>query len=35
VLTSYDSFTIHRRLLDSDNDRIRAAWMCALNALFN
>jgi AcrR family transcriptional regulator len=35
VLTSYDSFTIHRRLLDSDNDRIRAAWVCALNALFN
>ena len=35
VLTSYDSFTIHRRLLDSDNDRIRAAWVCALGALFN
>ena len=34
VLTSYDSFTIHRRLLHSDTDRIRAAWLCALGALF-
>ncbi len=35
VLTSYDSFTIHRRLLHSDNDRTRAAWVCALRALLN
>ena len=34
VLTSYDSYTIHRRLLHSDNARIRAAWMCALRAMF-
>ena len=33
VLTSYDSFTIHRRLFHSDVDRIRAAWVCALTAL--
>ena len=33
VLTSYDSFTIHRRLLGSDVDRIRAAWACALTSL--
>ena len=30
VLTSYDSFTIHRRLLHSDVERIRGAWVCAL-----
>lgn len=34
VLTSYDSFTIHRRLLHNDIDRIRAAWLCALGAMF-
>jgi AcrR family transcriptional regulator len=33
VLTSYDSFTIHRRLLHSDVDRIRAAWQYALGAM--
>ncbi len=33
VLTSYDSFTIHRRLLHSDMNRIRAAWLCALGAM--
>jgi AcrR family transcriptional regulator len=34
VLTSYDSFTIHRRLLHSEVNRIRAAWRCALGAMF-
>ena len=33
VLTSYDSFTIHRRLLHNDVDRIRSAWVCALTNL--
>ena len=33
VLTSYDSFTIHRRLLQSDIERIRASWVSALTAL--
>jgi AcrR family transcriptional regulator len=33
VLTSYDSFTIHRRLLHDDIDRTRAAWRCALRAM--
>jgi len=33
VLTSYDSFTIHRRLLHSEVERIRAAWGTALSAL--
>lgn len=33
VLTSYDSFTIHRRLLHNDVDRVRAAWLCALGAM--
>jgi hypothetical protein len=33
VLTSYDSYTIHRRLLHDDSDRIRAAWLCALGAI--
>lgn len=33
VLTSYESFTIHRRLLHHDIDRIRAAWMRALGAM--
>ena len=35
VLTSYDSFAIHRRLLHSDDDRIRAAWIRALQALLS
>jgi AcrR family transcriptional regulator len=35
VLTSYDSFTIHRRLLHSDIDRIRSAWLCALGAMLS
>ena len=33
VLTSYDSYAIHTRLLDSGTDRIRAAWVTALDAL--
>ena len=33
MLTSYDSFTNHRHLLHSDDDRIRAAWLCAIRAL--
>lgn len=33
VLTSYDSFTIHRRLIHNDIDRIRAAWLFALGAM--
>jgi AcrR family transcriptional regulator len=33
VMTSYDSFTIHRRLLHNDADRIRAAWRCAVGAM--
>ena len=33
TLTSYDSFSTHHRLLDSDVTRIRAAWVCALRAL--
>lgn len=33
VLTSYDSFTIHLRLLHHDVDRIRAGWTTALGAL--
>jgi AcrR family transcriptional regulator len=33
VMTSYDSYTIHLRMLDSDTDRIRAAWTLALTAL--
>ncbi len=35
VLTSYDSFTIHVRLLHSDHQRIRAALVSALTALFS
>lgn len=35
VLTSYDSYTIHRRLLHNDIDGIRAAWLCALGALLS
>lgn len=33
VMTSYDSFTIHLRLLHSDVDRIRQAWVAALCAM--
>lgn len=35
VLTSYDSFTLHRRVLHSDAERTRAAWVYALSALLN
>ncbi len=35
VLTSYDSFTIHVRLLQSDAERIHAAWVCALTAMLS
>lgn len=35
VLTSYDSFTIHLRLLHSDLERIRAAWVTALAAILS
>jgi AcrR family transcriptional regulator len=34
VLTSYDSFALHRKFLHSDSDRIRAAWLWGLRALF-
>ena len=33
VLTSYDSYTIHLRLLGSSVERIRAAWTTGLTAL--
>ena len=33
VLTSYDAYTIHIRLLASSTDRIRAAWISSLTAL--
>ncbi len=33
VLTSYDSYTIHLRLLHSDLERTRAAWLRALGAM--
>jgi len=33
VMTSYDSFNIHLRLLDSDLERIRTAWVTALSAM--
>jgi AcrR family transcriptional regulator len=33
VLTSYDAYTIHTRLLASSTDRIRAAWISGLTAL--
>ncbi len=33
VLTSYDSFTIHLRLLQSDVDRTRKAWIAAVTAM--
>ncbi len=35
VLTSYDAYTIHLRLLGSDNERIRAAWVSALAAMLS
>ncbi len=35
VLTSYDSFTIHVRLLGSDIARIRAAWITAISAMLS
>lgn len=35
VLTSYDSFTIHLRLLRSETERIRAAGVAALAAILN
>lgn len=33
VAASYDSFTIHLRLLGSDVERIRAAWITAISAM--
>jgi AcrR family transcriptional regulator len=33
VSTSYDSYAIHLRLLHSDLDRIRAAWVTAITAM--
>ncbi len=33
VMTSYDSYTIHLRLLHSDPDRIRNAWITAVTAM--
>ena len=35
VLTSYDSFAIHTRLLNSDVDRMRTAWTSALSAMLS
>ncbi|HYN33507.1 MAG TPA: TetR/AcrR family transcriptional regulator [Ilumatobacteraceae bacterium] len=35
VLTSYDAYTIHTRLLASSTERIRAAWVTALTALLS
>jgi AcrR family transcriptional regulator len=35
VLTSYESFSTHNRLLDSDDERIRSAWVCALTSLLS
>ena len=35
VLTSYDAYTIHIRLLASSTDRIRAAWISGLTALLS
>ena len=35
VLTSYDAYTIHIRLLASSIDRIRAAWITALTVLLS
>jgi len=33
VMTSYDSFSIHVRLLGSDIERTRAAWITAISAM--
>jgi AcrR family transcriptional regulator len=33
VLTSYDAYTIHTRLLASSTERIRAAWVTAVAAM--
>ncbi len=33
TLTSYDSYSTHRRMLHSDVSRVRAAWVCALESL--
>ena len=35
VMTSYDSYTIHRRLLHSDVDRVRRAWIAAITAMLS
>ncbi len=35
VAASYDSFTIHLRLLGSDIERIRAAWITAISAMLS
>jgi AcrR family transcriptional regulator len=35
VLTSYESYTMHRRVLGSDAGRTRAAWGCALRAVLS
>ena len=35
VLTSYESFSTHLRLLHSDAERIRDAWVCGLTALLD
>ena len=35
VMTSYDSFSIHVRLLQSDIGRIRAAWVTAISKLLS
>jgi AcrR family transcriptional regulator len=35
VLTSYDSFNSHLRLLGSDIERIRAAWNTAISAMLS
>lgn len=33
VLTGYDAYSAHRRLLGSSHERIRAAWITAVSAL--
>ena len=35
VMASYDSYTIHRRLLHSDVDRVRKAWIAAITAMLS
>jgi AcrR family transcriptional regulator len=35
VLTSYDSYAIHLRLLGSDVERIRSCWVTALSAMLS